>query len=259
MTRIFFEPIENIKQTKLEEEKMKVADKQTEIVSESEWLVARKDLLTREKEFTRQRDALSAARRELPMVKIEKEYVFDGPDGKETLADLFEGRSQLIVYHFMFGPGWEEGCKSCSYLADHFDGANWHLPHRDVTLVVVSRAPLSEFAPYKKRMGWRFKWVSSHGNNFNFDYHVSFTKEEEKKNKVNYNYRVAEFMSDELPGLSVFYKDEDGDIFHTYSTYARGLDILVGTYNFLDLVPKGRDEDPESTMSWVRRHDEYQA
>jgi len=243
----------------LEEEKMKVADKQTEIVSESEWLVARKDLLTREKEFTRQRDALSAARRELPMVKIEKEYVFDGPDGKETLADLFEGRSQLIVYHFMFGPGWEEGCKSCSYLADHFDGANWHLPHRDVTLVVVSRAPLSAFAPYKKRMGWRFKWISSHGNNFNFDYHVSFTKEEEKKNKVNYNYRVAEFMSDELPGLSVFYKDEDGDIFHTYSTYARGLDILVGTYNFLDLVPKGRDEDPESTMSWVRRHDEYQA
>ncbi len=238
---------------------MKVADKQTEVVSEGEWLVARKDLLTLEKEFTRQRDALSAARHELPMAKIEKEYVFDGPEGKETLADLFEGRSQLIVYHFMFGPGWEEGCKSCSYLADHFDGANWHLPHRDVSLVVISRAPLSEFAPYKKRMGWRFKWVSSHGNNFNSDYHVSFKKEEEKKNKVNYNYRVAEFMSDELPGLSVFYKDEDGDIFHTYSTYARGLDILVGTYNFLDLVPKGRDEDPESTMSWVRRHDEYQA
>jgi len=259
MTRIFFEPIENIKQTKLEEEKMKVADKQTEIVSEAEWLVARKDLLTREKEFSRQRDALNAARRELPMVKVEKEYLFNGPDGKETLADLFEGRSQLIVYHFMFGPGWEEGCKSCSYLADHFDGANWHLPHRDVTLVVVSRAPLSEFASYKKRMGWRFKWVSSHGSDFNFDYHVSFTKEEEKKNKVYYNYTEGEFISDELPGLSVFYKDEDGDIFHTYSTYARGLDPLVGTYNFLDLVPKGREEDPESTMSWVRRHDEYEA
>ena len=259
MTRIFFEPIENIKQTKLEEEKMKVADKQTEIVSEAEWLVARKDLLTREKEFSRQRDALSAARRELPMVKVEKEYLFNGPDGKETLADLFEGRSQLIVYHFMFGPGWEEGCKSCSYLADHFDGANWHLPYRDVTLVVVSRAPLSEFASYKKRMGWRFKWVSSHGSDFNFDYHVSFTKEEEKKNKVYYNYTEGEFISDELPGLSVFYKDEDGDIFHTYSTYARGLDPLVGTYNFLDLVPKGREEDPESTMSWVRRHDEYEA
>ena len=238
---------------------MKVADRQTEIVSEAEWLVARKDLLTREKDFSRQRDALSAARRELPMVKVEKEYIFDGPDGKETLADLFEGRSQLIVYHFMFGPGWEEGCKSCSYLADHFDGANRHLPHRNVTLVVVSRAPLSEFAPYKKRMGWRFKWVSSHGSDFNFDYHVSFTKEEEKKNKVYYNYTMGEFMSDELPGLSVFYKDEDGDIFHTYSTYARGLDPLVGTYNFLDLVPKGREEDPESTMSWVRRHDEYEA
>jgi predicted dithiol-disulfide oxidoreductase (DUF899 family) len=238
---------------------MKVADKQTEVVSEAEWLVARKDLLTREKEFSRQRDALSAARRELPMVKVEKEYIFDGPDGKETLADLFEGRSQLIVYHFMFGPGWEEGCKSCSYLADHFDGANWHLPHRDATLVVVSRAPLSEFAPYKKRMGWRFRWVSSHGSDFNFDYHVSFTKDEEKTNKVYYNYAVGEFMSDELPGLSVFYKDEDGDIFHTYSTFARGLDPLVGAYNFLDLVPKGRDEDPDSTMSWVRRHDEYEA
>jgi len=185
---------------------MKVADRQTEIVSEAEWLVARKDLLTREKDFSRQRDALSAARRELPMVKVEKEYIFDGPDGKETLADLFEGRSQLIVYHFMFGPGWEEGCKSCSYLADHFDGANRHLPHRNVTLVVVSRAPLSEFAPYKKRMGWRFKWVSSHGSDFNFDYHVSFTKEEEKKNKVYYNYTMGEFMSDELPGLSVFSK-----------------------------------------------------
>ena len=231
----------------------------SKIVSKAEWLVARKDLLTREKELTRLRDELSRHRRELPWVKIEKEYVFDGPGGKETLSDLFEGRSQLIVYHFMLGPGWEEGCKSCSYLADHFDGANWHLPHRDVTLVVVSRAPLSELMPYKKRMGWRFKWVSSHGSDFNFDYHVSFTKEEEKKNKVYYNYTEGEFLSDELPGLSVFYKDQDGDIFHTYSTYARGLDSLVGAYNFLDLVPKGRDEDPDSTMSWVRRHDQYDA
>ena len=238
---------------------MKLEEKQTEIVSEAEWLVARKDLLTREKEFSRQRDALSAARRKLPMVKIEKEYVFEGPNGKETLADLFDGRSQLIVYHFMFGPGWEEGCKSCSYLADHFDGANWHLPHRDVTLVVISRAPLSELEAYKKRMGWRFKWLSSHGNDFNFDYRVSLTKEDEKKNKIYYNYTEGEFMMDELPGLSVFYKDEDGAIFHTYSTYSRGLDILVGTYNFLDLVPKGRDENPESTMDWVRRHDQYHA
>jgi len=238
---------------------MKLEEKQTEIVSEAEWLVARKDLLTREKEFSRQRDALSAARRKLPMVKIEKEYVFEGSNGKETLADLFEGRSQLMVYHFMFGPGWEEGCKSCSYLADHFDGANWHLPHRDVTLVVISRAPLSELQAYKKRMGWRFKWLSSHGNDFNFDYRVSFTKEDEKKNKIYYNYTEGEFMMDELPGLSVFYKDEDGAIFHTYSTYSRGLDILVGTYNFLDLVPKGRDENPDSTMDWVRRHDQYHA
>ena len=228
-----------------------------EIVSEADWLVARKDLLTREKEFSRQRDALSAARHSLPWVKIDKKYVFDGPKGKETLAELFDGRSQLIVYHFMLGPGWGEGCKSCSYLADHFDGANRHLPHRDVTFVVISRAPLSEIGAYQKRMGWRFKWLSSHDNEFNFDYHVSFTKEEEKANKVYYNYGTGEFMSDELPGLSVFYKDENGDIFHTYSTYARGLDILVGAYNFLDLVPKGRDENPDSTMDWVRRHDEY--
>src|SRR3954452_21310272 len=168
---------------------MKLAEMKTdrEVVLEAEWLVARKDLLTREKEFTRQRDALSAARRKLPMVKVDKEYVFEGPNGKETLAELFDGRSQLVVYHFMFGPGWEEGCKSCSYLADHFDGANWHLPHRDVTLIVVSRAPLGEIENYKRRMGWRFKWVSSHGNDFNFDYHVSFTAEDEAKNESYYN------------------------------------------------------------------------
>ncbi len=230
-----------------------------EVVSEAEWLVARKDLLTREKEFNHQRDALSKARRSLPWVKIDKEYVFDGPDGKETLSDLFDGRRQLIVYHFMFGPDWNEGCKHCSYLADQFDGANWHLPRRDVTLVAISRAPLSKLEPYKKRMGWRFKWVSSHGNDFNLDYHVSFTKEDEVRGKVYYNYGMGEFISDELPGLSVFYKNEDGKIFHTYSTYARGLDILVGTYNFLDLVPKGRNENPESTMDWVRRHDQYDA
>jgi len=234
---------------------MKTMELNRDVVSEAEWLVARRDLLTREKEFTRQRDALSAARRSLPMVKIDKEYVFDGPDGKQTLADLFGDRSQLIIYHFMLGPGWGEGCKSCSYLADHFDGANLHLPHRDVTFAVISRAPLSEIQSYQKRMGWRFKWLSSHGNIFNFDYHVSFPEEEEKQ--VYYNYESQEFISDELPGLSVFYKDENGDVFHTYSTYGRGLDILVGTYNFLDLVPKGRDENPDSTMDWVRRHDEY--
>src|SRR5213593_1188551 len=179
---------------KLQEMEQRTKARQREIVSETEWLIARKDLLTREKEFTRQRDALSAARRQLPMVKIDKEYIFDGPSGKEKLSDLFDGRSQLIVYHFMLGPDWEEGCKSCSYLADHFDGANWHLPHRDATLVVVSRAPLSKIESCQKRMDWRFKWVSSHGSDFNFDYHVSFTEEEEKKNKVYYNYETGEFM-----------------------------------------------------------------
>jgi len=246
----------------LKEMKSKTEAKQInhrEIVSEAEWLVARKDLLTREKEFNRQRDALSAARRKLPVVKIDKEYVFEGPNGSETLADLFDGRSQLIVYHFMLGPGWEEGCKSCSYLADHFDGANWHLPHRDVTLAVISRAPFAEIKPYQKRMGWRFKWLSSYGSDFNFDYHVSATDEEKAKDEMFYNYETGELMSDEMPGLSVFYKDESSQIFHTYSTYARGLDILVGTYNFLDFVPKGRDENPDSTMDWVRRHDEYAA
>jgi predicted dithiol-disulfide oxidoreductase (DUF899 family) len=255
-----------MKQPKREENKMKLEqmEPKTEknqmnhprVVSAAEWLVARKDLLTREKELTRLRDEVSRHRRELPRVEIEKEYVFDGPDGKETLADLFDGRSQLIVYHFMLGPDWEEGCKSCSFLADHFDGAIVHLAHRDVTFAVVSRAPLHKIGAFKKRMGWRFKWVSSNGNDFNFDYHVTFTKDEEAKGKVYYNYETAEFLSDELPGVSVFYK-EDGGIFHTYSGYARGLDILVGTYNFLDLVPKGRNEDPASTMSWVRHHDRY--
>jgi predicted dithiol-disulfide oxidoreductase (DUF899 family) len=247
---------------KQEEMKSKTGTNQMndpEIVSETEWLVARKDLLTREKEFNRQRDALSAARRTLPMVKIDKEYVFEGPEGSETLPDLFDGRSQLIVYHFMLGPGWEEGCKSCSYLADHFDGANWHLPQRDVTLVVISRAPVDEIQPYQKRMGWRFKWVSSYGNDFNFDYHVSATEEEKAKGEMFYNYETGELISDELPGLSAFYKNKEGQVFHTYSTYARGLDILVGTYNFLDFAPKGRDENPDSTMDWVRRHDEYAA
>src|ERR1700680_2675532 len=187
--------------------KSPVKDLGPEIVSKAEWLVARTHLLTREKEFNRQRDTLSAARRGLPMVKIDKNYVFDGPDGKETLSDLFDGRSQLMVYHFMLGPGWGEGCKSCSYLADHFDGANWHLPHRDVTFVVISRAPLAEIQAYQKRMGWRFKWLSSHGNDFNFDYHVSFTEEDEKKGKIRYNYATSEFISDELPGLSGFYTE----------------------------------------------------
>ena len=263
---ILFNPTEIIRQTKQDKMKIETLEIKTDksevnpskVVSEAEWLVARKDLLTREKDLTRLRDEVSRHRRELPWVKVKKQYVFDGPNGREALRDLFEDRTQLIVYHFMFGPDWEEGCKSCSYLADHFDGANWHLPHRDVSFTVISRAPWPKLEAYKERMGWRFKWLSSNGNDFNFDYHVSFTKEDEKKNEAYYNYGKGEFNTDELPGLSVFCKDEKGDVFHTYSTYARGLDNLVGVYNFLDLVPKGRDEDHlDFTMEWVRRHDEY--
>ena len=232
--------------------------KHQKVLLKAEWLKARKKLLALEKEFTHQRDALSAERRNLPWVKVDKPYVFDGPKGKETLADLFDGHSQLIVYHFMFGPGWEQGCPSCSFLSDHIDGALVHLAHRDVTLLAISRAPLSQIEAFKKRMGWRFKWVSSYGNDFNFDYHVSFTKEEMAKGKVYYNYNMREFGSEEAPGTSVFYKDGTGAIFHTYSSYARGLDILVGAYNYLDLVPKGRDEDALAfTMEWVRHHDRY--
>jgi predicted dithiol-disulfide oxidoreductase (DUF899 family) len=227
------------------------------VVSQDEWLTARKALLSKEKEFTRQRDQLSAERRELPWVRVEKEYVFDAPGGKETLAELFDGRSQLMVYHFMFGPGWEQGCPSCSFVSDHIDGANWHLPHRDVTLVAVSRAPLAEIEAFKRRMGWRFKWVSSYGSDFNYDFHVSFTRDQLAQGKVEYNYDLVEGY-DELPGLSVFYKDENGAVFHTYSAYARGLDMLVGAYNYLDLAPKGRDEAALPwTMAWVRHHHRY--
>jgi predicted dithiol-disulfide oxidoreductase (DUF899 family) len=231
---------------------------QSKVVSPAEWLAARKAHLAKEKEFTRLRDELSRQRRELPWEKVEKNYVFEGPSGKQTLADLFGKRSQLIVYHFMFGPGWKEGCASCSFLADHFDGATIHLAHRDVTLAVVSRAPLAEIEAFKKRMGWRFPWVSSFSGDFNHDYHVSFTRDETAEGKVDYNYDMTEFPSEEAPGASVFFKDSAGDIFHTYSSYGRGLDILVGTYNFLDLAPKGRDEEGLAfSMSWVRHHDRY--
>ena len=228
------------------------------IVSHEEWLVARKAHLAEEKAFTRARDALSRKRRELPWEKVEKNYVFDGPNGKETLAGLFGKNSQLVVYHFMFGPNWQEGCPSCSLLADHFDGLVTHLAQRDVAFVVVSRAPLPQIEAFKRRMGWHFKWVSSLGSDFNFDYHVSATPEEKAKGVANYNYEVTEFPSDERPGTSVFYKDPAGAIFHTYSSYGRGLDILIGAYNFLDLVPKGRDEDGLAYgMAWVRHHDRY--
>jgi predicted dithiol-disulfide oxidoreductase (DUF899 family) len=228
------------------------------IVSREEWLAARKELLAKEKNFTHQRDALSAERRNLPWEKVEKQYVFDGTNGKETLSELFGGRSQLIVYHFMFGPDWKEGCPSCSFVADHFDGAIVHLAQRDVTFVAISRAPLPQIEAFQKRMGWRFKWVSSHANDFNFDYHVSFTKDEKAKGKVYYNYDMSEFQSEEGPGASVFYKDATGGIFHTYSSYGRGLDILLGAYNWIDLTPKGRDEEGlPYPMAWIRHHDRY--
>jgi predicted dithiol-disulfide oxidoreductase (DUF899 family) len=232
--------------------------KNEKVVSQADWLAARKELLKKEKEFTRLRDQLSRQRRELPWEAVEKRYEFDGPKGKQTLSDLFGSKSQLIVYHFMFGPGWKEGCPSCSFLADTFDGAAVHLAQRDVNFVAVSRATLPEIEAFKKRMGWRFNWVSSSGSDFNFDYHVSFSKDDKAKGKVYYNYEMMDFPSEEAPGTSVFYRNRSGEIFHTYSSYARGLDILVGTYNYLDLTPKGRDEDglPHS-MAWVRHHDRY--
>jgi len=228
------------------------------IVSQDEWLAARKQHLIKEKEFTRLRDELSRQRRELPWVRVEKWYVFDGPDGKETLAELFNGRSQLIIYHFMFGPGWEQGCPSCSLAADNIDGNVVHLAHRDVTLIAVSRAPLPQIAAFKQRMGWRFKWVSSYGNDLNYDFHVSFTKDEMATGKMYYNYDMAEYPREEAHGISVFAKDGTGDVFHTYSSYARGPEALLGVYYFLDLVPKGRDEAGlPFPMAWVRHHDRY--
>lgn len=225
------------------------------IVSRGEWLEARRKLLAREKEVTHLNDAVAEERRQLPWVKIDKDYRFQGPDGELTLADLFMGRSQLIVYHFMFGPGWDEGCDGCSFLADHIDGPNLHLAHHDVTLLAVSQAPFEEFQPFKKRMGWKFPWFSSYGSDFNFDFGVSFTPEQVASKQVNYNFGTTDQVHDELPGTSVFYKDEQGDIYHTYSCYARGGDILIGAHNWLDLTPKGRNES--STMNWVRHHDKY--
>ncbi len=228
------------------------------IVSREEWLEARKALLAQEKEFTRLRDKLSAARRTLPWVKVEKTYVFDTPEGRQTLADLFGGRSQLVIQHFMLGPGWKEGCIGCSFGADHIGGALVHLEHHDVSFVAVSRAPLAEIEAYKTRMGWHFKWVSSYDSDFNFDYHVSFRESDLAKGLVFYNYTMTEAGIAELPGLSVFAKS-DGDIFHTYSSYARGTEELLTTYMLLDMTPTGRNETGphHNLMDWVRRHDEY--
>ncbi len=228
-------------------------------VSEDRWLAARKELLREEKALTRLHDRIAAKRRELPWVKVGKPYVFDSPEGPVSLADLFKGRSQLAVYHFMLGPDWGEGCPSCSFIADHLVPTIPHLQARDVTLAVVSRAPLAEILPFQRRMKWSFNWVSSNRNDFNFDYHVSFTEEEMARKTVYYNYGLTEFPNSEAPGLSVFTKGADGEVYHTYSTYGRGVEQFMGTYTILDLVPKGRDEDPAKfyKMDWVRYHDSY--
>lgn len=233
------------------------------VVSRDEWLLARKAHLAHEKEFTRSRDRLSAERRALPWVKIDKTYAFDGPEGKQTLADLFERRSQLIIYHFMLTPGSDHVCEGCCFISDHVDAARMHFEHNDVSFAAISRAPLSQIEPVKKRMGWQFKWLSSYGTDFNCDFHVTI---DDAVAPAEYNYTSkAEhlekgepwFAQGEQPGLSVFYTDTAGNVFHTYSTYARGGDLLIGAYNYLDLTPKGRNET--TIMDWVRRHDEYEA
>ncbi len=229
------------------------------VVSREEWLAARKAHLKNEKALTRLRDLVTAERHALPWTKVDKPYVFDTLVGKKTLADLFDGRSQLLVYHFMWRWDIDSGCPSCSFLADHFDGADLHLAHHDVSLAAITRAPVDKFAPYAKRLGWKFNWASSYENDFNYDYGVSFTKDQLATGTIDYNFTTIDdpkYQWDELPGVSVFYKDESSDVFHTYSSYARGLDILVGAYNFLDLAPKGRNEI--EIMDWVRRHDEYE-
>ena len=229
------------------------------VVSKDRWIAERKRLLAREKELTHLRDQVARERRAMPWVRIEKNYVFDTPEGRRTLAELFEGSRQLLVQHFMLGPGWKQGCPSCSFMADHTDGMNVHLAHRDVTFVAISRAPLAEIERFRGRMGWQFKWVSSNASDFNFDFGVSFTPEEKARNEVTYNYGKQPFESEELPGISVFYKDDAGDVFHTYSTYRRGVEVMMGTYSLLDLTPKGRDEDNLSYgMEWVRHHDRYE-
>ena len=229
------------------------------IGTHEEWLMARRDLLAAEKDLTRRSDEVARLRRALPWVRIDKTYTFDTPVGRRTLADLFDGRRQLLVQHFMLAPGWEQGCPSCSFMADHSDGMVVHLAHRDVTLAAVSRAPLTEIERFRRRMGWQFKWVSSYGTDFNFDFGVSFTPEEVAQGALNYNYCRWPHAFEEWPGISVFYKDEAGDVFHTYSTYGRGVEVMMGTYRLLDLTPKGRNEDGlRFTMEWVRHHDRYE-
>ena len=231
------------------------------VVSPEEWLVARKELLEKEKKLNRERDALAAERRALPWVGVEKKYIFDTPSGSKTLAELFDGRSQLLIYHLMFAADWDAACLGCSYVADHFDGALVHLANRDVTLVAVSRAPLDKLLPFKQRMGWRFKWYSSYGSDFNRDFYVTFTKDELAAGQMYYNYKVQSFPMEEGQGLSAFYRDQAGSVFHTYSTYGRGVESFINAYNLLDLAPKGRDERNQRPipMAWVRHHDNYES
>ena len=228
------------------------------IVSRDAWIAARKEHLRREKEFTRLRDQLSAERRALPWTRVEKDYLFRGPDGDRTLAQLFGPRSQLIVYHFMMGADWEEGCKSCSFWTDNFQDIDVHLAARDVALLAVSTAPYDRIAAFRKRMGWTHEWVSCAGGDFNRDYHVSFTPEDLAAGEVDYNFRPIKTSMTELPGISVFFRDEDGTVYHTYSCYSRGLDMLNVAYHYLDLTPKGRHEDGLPVpMAWVKLHDRY--
>src|SRR5258708_32211045 len=232
--------------------------KDHQIVPHDEWIKERIAFLAREKEFSRLRDELNRQRRELPWERVDKQYIFEGPSGKESLADLFQNRSQLLVYHFMFEPELDEGCVHCSFWADHFDGADIHLNHRDTTFVVISHAPLSKIEAFKKRMGWRFKWLSAFNTDFNYDYQVSFKPENAQKATAKYNYTQPAGDDMERECASAFYKDPSGAVFHTYSCYARGIDLLNGTYNFLDLTAKGRDENvPEGPPAWVRYHDQY--
>ena len=227
-----------------------------QVVSPDEWLSARKLLLAKEKDFTRLRDELSQQRRNLPWEAVPKEYVFEGPAGRQTLAELFEGRSQLIVYHFMFNPSWDAGCPHCSFWADNFNGIIVHLNQRDTTMVAISRAPYGKLAAYEKRMGWSFKWLSSSGTDFNFDYYASFSPEEVANKRAFYNYQTQDPKGTDHAGVSIFFKDRTGSVFHTYSAFARGIDLLNSAYNYLDLTPKGRDEGGQSQF-WVKRHDEY--
>lgn len=231
---------------------------QPEIVDRKTWLDRRRHLLQREKAFTRERDELTRQRQQLPWVRIDKDYQFDGPDGCKSLAELFDDRRQLVVYHFMFGPDWDAGCPSCSFWADNFDGIDIHLAQRDIRFIAISKAPWASISAFRQRMDWRFTWLSSQQSDFNFDFQVSFDAADSEGKQVDYNYGKIDYFMDELPGVSVFARDESGTVFHTYSTYARGLDLLNGAYNYIDLTPLGRNEiGDDANQGWVRRHDEY--